>query len=147
MPVQSLIIFSMTNLIFDISSHEIKLLAGIKTIDRLIWIDENDSCSKSINSSPVIRVAIFSRPSVPNPKFVSVVFQGDPSGPRIRFRKGDSLPTVGDWSPKSTAMFSRPGPSCLEGPDVIYASYSKATRREASWMTRLRVDWFSQQKR
>lgn len=36
-----------------------------------------------------------------------------------RFRKGDS--SAADWSPKSTAMFSRPGPSCLEGPDVILA--------------------------
>lgn len=47
------------------------------------------------------------------------------------FRKGGPELARRDWSPKSTAMFSRPGPSCLEGPDVIRVRYSKAARREA----------------
>lgn len=72
------------------------------------------------------RVAILSRPFGSNPKFVGVFL-----GPWT-VQKGGLVLAVGDWSPKSTAMFSRPGPSCLEGPDVIYASYSKARRREAS---------------
>jgi len=45
-----------------------------------------------------------------------------------RLERG-SLLAYHDWPPKSTAMFSRPGPSCLEGYDVIYNA--KAKRREA----------------
>jgi len=48
-----------------------------------------------------------------------------------RLERG-SLLAYHDWPPKSTAMFSRPGPSCLEGYDVT--SYNaKAKRSEAPW--------------
>lgn len=47
-----------------------------------------------------------------------------------RLERG-SLLVYHDWPPKSTAMFSRPGPSCLEGYDITNYN-AKAKRHEAS---------------